>query len=61
MYFNKKVHKLVVRALSRFYTEDWRICWLGSSALWNLARPEEYRHLFSGSIISLLVTTFNQF
>lgn len=49
------VDKIIVRCLNRFYKEDWRICWLGASALWNLARPEEHRNKFSAGTLNLVL------
>ena len=45
---------LVIDALIRFGEEDWRICWLGCSAIWNLARPEEFRHKFNPQTVDLI-------
>jgi len=51
----QKAHKIIIRALSTFYKEDWRICWLGASALWNLARPEEYRDKLTTETVDLML------
>ena len=34
---------------------DWKVCWLGCSALWNLARPQDTREAFTIEIIDLVL------
>lgn len=55
MLMNKNSETLVLDAIKRFYPQDWRICWLGCSAIWNLARPEEFRKQFNKSTVDLVL------
>ena len=34
---------------------DWKMCWLGMSAIWNLARPEICRKQFDSSTTQRLI------
>jgi len=52
---------LVVQALQKFGNTDWRICWLGCSAIWNLARPEEHRYKFDCEIVDLVLNILEKY
>jgi hypothetical protein len=39
-------HLLVVKAIEKFYLQDWKLCWLACSAIWNMTRSDEVRSAF---------------
>jgi len=45
----------VCKVLQAYIGIDWKVCWLGCSALWNLARPQETRAEFTLDIIDLVL------
>lgn len=50
-----KAHEKVCRVLMAYIGIDWKVCWLGCSALWNLARPQDTREAFTIEIIDLVL------
>lgn len=49
------VQDLLLKILQVFIGQDWKVCWLGCSALWNLARPSETRAVFDQRIIDMIL------
>jgi len=47
--------------IKMFGKEDWKICWLGCSALWNLARPPAYRSSFSDDFLDSMLSVLFQY
>jgi len=54
-----QAHKQVSMVLEKYIGIDWKVCWLGCSALWNLARPAETRDAFTIEIINLVLKCVN--
>lgn len=57
----KSIHTDILRSLQQYYRDDWKICWLACSAIWNLSRPEEYRHCFSNSTCDLVMAILRRY
>jgi len=50
---DNNAHILVVNCLKNFI-DDWKICWFGCSAIWNMSRSDTTRENFNYDIVSLL-------
>jgi hypothetical protein len=55
MVMRKHVHQHVIQTLKDFYERDWRLCWLGCSAIWNMSRSDQARFAFDLSTVCLLI------
>ena len=47
------LHDLILTSLEK-NNNDWKLCWLACSAIWNIARPVETRSLINPKVISLI-------
>jgi hypothetical protein len=47
-------HQLVIRALQKYHY-DWKLCWFGCSAIWNMSRCEAARSKFDHSLVGVLI------
>lgn len=47
--------QFIKKALTKFGKEDYKLCWLASSALWNLARPPSNRSIIGESGVKLMM------
>jgi len=61
MLMTMHAHTQVIKTLHRMYKKDWKICWLGCSALWNLARPETCRKSFTPADADLALDILNHY
>eukprot|EP01084_Bolivina_argentea_P310183 536693_1 len=54
------IHRSILRSIMDNIS-DWKMCWLGMSAVWNLARPESCRKQFdSVSTLKLILKIINK-
>jgi len=61
MLMQQDAHEAVCHAIDSFGSGDWKICWLGCSAIWNLARPPSYRHAFKMEILDMLIRVLKRY
>lgn len=61
MLMTKEAHSLVLQAVQKYGKEDWKICWLGCSAIWNLARPPSYRDKFTPACLECMLGVLFQY
>ena len=54
-----KCHELILRTVFD-HIQDWKMCWLAGSAIWNLARPEPCRRQFDIKTLKLLYKVIKQ-
>lgn len=51
----KGIHTLIEKAIKK--NKDWKLIWLGFSAIWNLARPPSVRQHFTKNTITLCLNS----
>lgn len=50
-----KAHLSVIKTLKMYKEKDWKVCWFGCSAIWNMTRSEETRQIFPKRVPQLLI------
>jgi len=50
-----KAHISVIKTLQMYKDSDWKVCWFGCSAIWNMTRSEETRQMFPKGVPQLLI------
>jgi hypothetical protein len=56
----KSAHKQVIETINSHIDIDWRLCWLGCSALWNMTRDRDCRNEFALDTVDLLITVLKK-
>jgi len=52
---SKHIHRKVIKAVRRFHETDWKICWYGASAMWNMTRSAASRNAFNIRTVDVLM------
>lgn len=52
---SKHIHRKVIKAVRRFHETDWKICWYGASAMWNMTRSAASRNAFNIRTVEVLM------